>query len=441
MEAGKKRIGQLLIEHGYISPRQLEEALRVQQKKNDKICSILMDLGHLSEANFLEFLSSMPGMASIDLSSCEMAPELLETVRHELAHRLELVPIGRIGNVLTVAMVCPLDEKGQEELEEATGLKVRPVLCSRSAVVTTLDRYYGDFAEGEEQPGEAHTLSGLGEALKLHSVARLVAEIQELPTLPDIVNRVSQAANDPNSSAADLAEIIETDGSISAKLLKLANSPAFGFSRKISQIQHAIALLGFKETKLLVLSVVVLDYFAGNEEFDFRAYWNHAFACASLARLICRKMKTSEMETAFVAGLLHDVGKVALALKVPGKQKKAAMLCSEKGMTSLQAEEAVLGLTHAETGYLLGEHWFLPSNLTDAIRYHHSIEEDATHTELSAVVFLANIFCKMSPSALREMKGVDEDIRGVLNMLGLTEDIFLETLREYAETASDVVSL
>ncbi len=437
MEAGKKRIGELLIEQGYISQEQLEEALRIQPGKNEKLCSILIDLGHLSEAGFLEFLSSMPGMASIDLASCEMTTELLETVRHELAHRLELVPIGRIGNVLTVAMVCPLDEGGQEELEQSTGLKVRPVLCSRDAVVATLDRYYGDFDSEEAGKKKADDVSGLDAVLKLRRIARLVSEIDELPTLPDIVSRVTETANDPKSSAADLAGVIAPDGSISAKLLKLANSPAFGFSRKISQIQHAIALLGFKETKLLVLSVAVLDYFPEGEDFDFRAYWNHSFACATLARLISANLKTKEVEAAFVSGLLHDVGKLALAMKAPGKQKRVALLCTQENITMRQAEEAVLGLTHAEVGYLLGEHWLLPSDLTAAIRYHHSPEPEPHATDMSRVVRLANIFSKTTPSALREQSELDAETLEVLDLLGLSENAFLETLSEYAEISGD----
>ncbi len=260
MDSGKKRIGELLIEHGYISTDQLEEALHVQKSKDERIGNILMDLGYLSEAKFLEFLGSMPGTASIDLESCEMSGDILETVRHELAHRLELVPIGKLGNTLTVAMVCPLDKDGQKELEDSTGLKVRPVLCSRSAVVTTLERYYKDTEQEDDICQVADEVSGLEESLKLDGVARLVSEIEELPTLPDIVHKVSETVGDPDSSAADLAAVVATDGSISAKLLKLANSPAFGFSRKISQIQHAIALLGFDETKTLVMSVAALDF-------------------------------------------------------------------------------------------------------------------------------------------------------------------------------------
>ena len=433
----KKKIGELLIDHGYISSSQLEEALKAQGSKNQKICSILMDLGYLSEEGFLEFLSSIPGTASIKLSSCELSPAVLETVSYEMAHRLELVPIGKIGKVLTVAMVCPLDAVSRRELEQATGLTVRPVLCSRNAVIRSLERYYGTHQWAGDRIDKPVEDAGLQESLKLSGVARLIEEIEDLPTLPDIVQRVSETASDPNSSAADLADVIASDGSISARLLRLANAPAFGFSRQISQIRDAVALLGFNETKTLVTSVAVLGFLADGVDIDFRAYWNHSFACANLSRLIAKQLNVSEIETAFVAGLLHDVGKMALAMKLPGKQKKVAEMCAGGAMTTLKAEEAVFGLTHAEVGYLLGEHWLLPPTLTEAIRHHHAPAPEAHATAVALIVYLADIFSKVPASELMEEIELEEGIRDILDLLGLSEDGLRETLKDFSGIVSD----
>jgi putative nucleotidyltransferase with HDIG domain len=444
MKDERKLIGELLIEHGYISRNQLEEALEAQQSKNEKLCNILIDLGHLGEAGFLEFLSSMPGTASIELSSCELSPDILKTVPAELAHRLELVPIGTIGAVLTVAMVCPLDTVGRQELEHATGLKVRPVLCSRASVIPILEKYYGDHdteATEPQEPYEPAETQGLEESLKLSGVARLIEEIEDLPTLPDIVQRVSQIADNPDSSAADLAEAISTDGSISAKLLRLANSPAFGFSRQISQVKDAVTLLGFTETKTLVTSVAILGFLADDVDLDFRAYWNHSFTCATLSRLIAKRLKTGGVETAFVAGLLHDVGKMAVAMTLPGKQAKIAELCAAGDMTEIQAEEAALGLNHAEVGYQLGEHWLLPPDLTAAIRGHHTPEPEAKPTSIARVLYLADILCKLPPSRLESELDFDANIRDVLELLQLSEQDLNEALNDFAKIASDIPAL
>lgn len=434
---GRKRIGELLIERGYITPQQLEEGLAAQKKKRERICNILIDLGHLTEESFLEFLRITSDIGSVDLSGFEIERQVLDFIPSELASRLEAVPICKIGNLLTVAMVCPLDEDGRRELEDITGLKVRPVLCSRSAVRKTIDRYYERPAHGTAGEPVEDGLASLEGPMKLNRVARLVEEIDELPTLPDIVHVISSLINDPNSSAADLAKLISTDGSLSAKLLKLANSAAYGFTRKISEVQHAVALLGFNETQSLALSVKVFDYLIDNAELNFKDYWNHAFSCATLSRLLSLNLNSSKGEGAFVAGLLHDLGKVVVAMNVRGVKREIDSLCSE-GTTKLQAEEAVLGMAHTEVGYLLGEHWLLPQPLTSAIRYHHSPKLQPEPDTLSSIVFLANIFCKMDASELETQPPLSDDVREALHTARLSEKAFYKTLAIYSGIAPDI---
>ena len=143
------RIGKLLIELGYVTPAQMKEASEVREKEHKRIWDALMDLGYLSEENFLAFLGSMPGTASIELEHLDIAQDILNLIPKELALDLEAVPIGKIGDSLTVAMVCPIDEEGRNRLEEVTGLHVKTVLCSRSDVNRVLDQHYRDSVEIE----------------------------------------------------------------------------------------------------------------------------------------------------------------------------------------------------------------------------------------------------------------------------------------------------
>jgi HD-like signal output (HDOD) protein len=434
----KKRIGELLIENGYISPEQLEEALEIQKTKRQRICNILIDLGYLTEQSFSEFLSKISGIASIQLSNYEMQRDILDLIPRELAVRLEAIPIGKIGSLLTVAMVCPLDEAGRTELENTTGLRIRPVLCSRTAVYGAIDRYYEIPEETDQKYEVSDELSALEASLKLGGVAKLVEEIEELPTLPDILSVIASVVNDPTSSAADLAKVIASDSSLSAKILKFANSAAFGFSRKISNIQDAVTLLGFKETQELALSASVLDYLVDMAALDFKAYWNHSFTCATLTRLIALNLKSRETESTFVAGLLHDVGKLVLAMGMRDKQEQVNSLCSTDNMTRLEAEEKVLGLNHAEAGYLLGEHWLLPSTLTNAIRYHHIPELEPEPRSLAAIIFLANIFSKMDVSTLEANMVFPDSVLDVLQTLQIPETIVRTTIDIYSGIASDI---
>jgi HD-like signal output (HDOD) protein len=334
-------------------------------------------------------------------------------------------------------MACPLDEAGKRELERVTGFKIRALLCSRAAITTALQRYYpkpeavqaggsaGEKVEKKEYP------------IQIVEVAKLVEKIEDLPTLPEILNRVSAVVNDPKSSAADLAKVIATDGALSAKILKLANSPAYGFSRKITDIKHAVTMIGLRETQTLAISVSVFDQLKWGAESEFRAYWKHSLACATLARMISFNLRVGGMEAAVISGLLHDMGKLLLAREIRARRKEAARSYFSGEPMRPEEEADLLGITHAEAGYLLAEHWLLPSVVTNAVRYHHSLELEAAPGAPSIIVFLANIFCRTAQSELKKALSFDEKALKELKALEIPEEKFRNTLSSYADIDLD----
>jgi HD-like signal output (HDOD) protein len=434
----KKRIGELLIEGGWVTSEELKKALEIQKEKGDRIGNLLIDLGYLTEENFLDFLNSVSSTATVDLSACEIEPELIDLVPESLARRLELVPIGKIGKVLTVGMVYPLDEKGKQELEELTGLKIRAVVCSRTAVMHGLNRYYPQSkevsfeADSEEQPSDAQS------ALKLGAVAKLIEGIEELPTLPEIVGSVSAVLSDPKSSAKDVANAIAADTGLSGKILKLANSPAYGFSRQITGIADAVALIGFEETHHLVMSAAVFDQLSFRSDFEFRSYWKHSLACATLARLISANLKPGGMQSVFISGLLHDMGKVILARDIPESRKLVGVPYSSADRTRLRLEELAFGINHAEAGYLLAEHWLLPKVVADTVRHHHAPETEQAPKVPAGIVFLANIFCRMEPRRYADDVPFDKSIQETLNVLEMSEAALRASLRSYGDVIPDI---
>jgi HD-like signal output (HDOD) protein len=436
----KKKIGELLVEGGWVTAEELEEALAIQREKGDRIGNLLIDLGYLTEESFLDFLNTLSYTAAVDLSACEIEQELIDLVPEELARRLELVPVGKIGKVLTVGMVYPLDEKGKQELEHATGLKIRAVICSRTAVLHGLDRYYPRSEEvsvkvdSEEEPPDSNAASNL------ETVAKVIAGIEELPTLPEIVGRVSSVLNDPKSSAKDVANAIAADAALSGKMLKLANSPAYGFSRKITAITDAVALIGFEETHHLVMSAAVFDQLSFESDFEFKAYWTHSLSCATLAKLISTNLKPGGLQSAFISGLLHDMGKVILARDIPASQKLVGLPYSSADKTRLKLEEMAFGINHAEVGYLLAEHWLLPRVVADAVRYHHAPEIEHPPKVPSGIVFLANIFCRMEPGEFAEDVRFDDRILEILDALEMSEGALRSSLQSYSRVASEIPS-
>ncbi len=125
-------------------------------------------------------------------------------------------------------------------------------------------------------------------------------------------------------------------------------------------------------------------------------------------------------------------------MKMPGKLKRVAALGSNETMTRLQAEEKILGLTHAEVGYLLSERWLLPDTLTNAIRHHHSPGLEAESTALTGVIFLANIFSKTGTSEAESNGNFSDDVQDILEKLGVSENVFRQTLEVYSGLASDI---
>ena len=430
-------IGELLIEEGYVTPEQLKHAQAVQHETPKRLCNLLVELGYLKEDELLNFLCTTHKLASIDLQRYKIEHDVVELIPEQMAVSLEIMPIGAIRNILTVAAASPLDASEQEKLSETTGMKVKPVLCSRGAVLQAIEKYYRKLDE-IEMLFEFDTDPGMEDiSAKFCDITKLIGKIDELPSLPEILNVISSIADDPNSTASDLAEIISADAALSGRVLKLANSAAFGFSRTISSLKHAIALLGFRKIRTLALSACVLERMSDCAGFNMAAYRKHSLACAILSRLISRHMKSSADEIAFSAGLLHDMGKAGIAMTMPEKREQLSSLQTTGGMTDAEAEEEVLGIGHAEVGFLLGEHWLLPEEITQAIRYHHSPDLAQEPDGYSRIIHLSDFFCKMDLPTLSAMSSLEEDTVRILKELRISEPAFLKILHSYAEMISD----
>ncbi len=429
MDTQRKKIGALLVEQGYVTGEQVEKALEAQKTSHKRLGDVLIDLGFLTDHRFHEFLGTLEGMASVELDRYEISADIIKLIPKELARRYEAVPLGKMRNLLTVGMVCPLDETALATLDSTTGLKIKAVLCSRKAIYSALQRYYPRESRTNEQ--SAGSLPPV-EPTELLNARELMERVQELPTLPDIIQTVSAIVNDPKSSATDLAKLISTDAALSAKILKLANSPAYGFTRKVIDIRHAVALLGFRETQALALSISAFSYVRNGGSFDYRSHWNHSYACATLGKIIAANLSHEQQESAFVAGLLHDIGKAAFATNIFSNYRLRGN--SGKLLTS-ELDEEHLGISHAEFGFLLAEHWLLPSVLTHAIRYHHIPEHEQPPGGLAAVVYLANLFCDANRPAPAQN---DQVVTDVLDLLRIPPTLFSQVLEIYRDIASEI---
>ncbi|GEM_PF-640848 len=221
---------------------------------------------------------------------------------------------------------------------------------------------------------------------------------EELPETPHelLLGRIAQLislTDDPKSSARQVAQLISTDQALTAKILKVANSAFYGFPREISTVQLAIVVLGFEQVKNLSLSVAVLRRFSSGKEhrlFDRQRFWDHAIACGVAGRMLARKVHPRMEGEAFVAGVLHDIGKLILIEYFFDEFSEALELAEAEELTIVEAEEQVLGVTHSDIGGWLAEKWNLPPSLVSAIAFHHRPAELEEPDELVHFVHLAN---------------------------------------------------
>ncbi len=233
-------------------------------------------------------------------------------------------------------------------------------------------------------------------------------DVDALVSLPDVCIQVNRLAEDPSSSAVQMAQIISKDPNLTAQILKIANSPFYGFPTRVETITRAIAVIGTQDLRDLVLSASIIKVFSrhDNEIFDLSRYWRHSILTAFIARQLSNKTKTAVLakERLFIAGLLHDIGKLVMSMKVPEImriiQDRAA-----KGYEPYQdVEKLVFGLGHAEIGGELMRHWNLPKCLRSVAKYHHKPSRAKEYLLETCIVHIADAMARYLNVAASESR-------------------------------------
>lgn len=262
----------------------------------------------------------------------------------------------------------------------------------------------------------------------LQRIKKITESIIGLPTLPTVVSKMIDQVDSPRTSTAALARLISSDQALTAKVLKFANSAYYGFPREISTVNMAIVVLGFNAVKEMGLSLSVFDVFKktpSNEYFDVTLFWEHSVGTGVAARMLARTYKPTLAGEAFVAGLLHDVGKVILKQYFDPEFAAIIKAQNEKGITLEEAELATIETTHSQIGNWLAEKWNLPELICETIRCHHVPWEANNEPLFLACISIADYLChisKVGQSGRVQPPVLDPRIGEIFNQAGFQFD-------------------
>ena len=231
---------------------------------------------------------------------------------------------------------------------------------------------------------------------------RIISKLKDIKSFPQFVIETMKKLNDPESNAADVAKSLSRDEGLVLRILKLANSAAYGMSRNISNISEAIALLGYKSVSNIILAATVysaMDKGLSGYALDRGELWRHSLMVAYTSRHLANLTGKVSTEDAYVGGLLHDIGKVILNDYVRFGYGIIVKMVEEKHIPFTEAESQVLGFDHAMIGEILVERWEMPEGYRIAVAYHHKPnelpEDKLQYQPLLDVVTLANTICLM----------------------------------------------
>jgi HD-like signal output (HDOD) protein len=273
------------------------------------------------------------------------------------------------------------------------------------------------------------------------TIDQIVAKTTDLPTIPAAAIKVMRETQSSSSSAASVAKIIVTDQALSARVLRLANSAYYGLSRRIVDLPEAVVVLGMKSVKNLALVAgtypwmqrPVTGYCLGPAEM-----WRHAFGTAVASQIIARVSGKASEDVSFTAGLLHDLGKVALSVWIENKMGAILLYAGREEISFDEAERRVLGYDHCQVGYHLATNWNLPEELCEAALHHHTPSQATMHHGIVDCVHVGDYICSAmgfglgGDGMLYRFDETSLDRLGISsNQVDAVTDEFVEKFEEY----------
>lgn len=285
-----------------------------------------------------------------------------------------------------------------------------------------------------------HTLTHYNRmtTMEKNAIIDTLESIENLPTLPVIIQQIQKLITNPRSNMNQIATVISKDQAIASRVIRLVNSAFYGLRRRISSIQQAIVILGLNTVKNLTIGVSVIKTFNDQTQrsfFDREQFWLHSFCCASCAKLIATRLNRPEPEDYFIVGLLHDIGILIEDQFFHQNFSQIMKESQDEQRGFIGAENRIMGITHCEIGEYMSRKWKLPDFIAYTMRFHHnpSLAPREAHECFDKILLthIADIeiwrkgvgcFCKnfgqvFHPEADRFIKSKQVDITAILQQV------------------------
>ncbi|MCP4679569.1 MAG: HDOD domain-containing protein [Deltaproteobacteria bacterium] len=270
------------------------------------------------------------------------------------------------------------------------------------------------------------------------TIEMLVRRVGSVASPPIVYTRLNKAMKRPNSSLREIGEIVSEDAVLTARLLRLVNSSFYSLKNKVETVSKAILLLGTQELQDLVLGTTVLSMFENVPEnlVNMESFWRHSIACGIAAKEIAKQGRQLNLERFFVAGLLHDIGKLVIYMGASTSAQEVLARCSKDNELQHRVENDVLGYNHAQVGLALAKTWHLPDSYTKAIAFHHG--PWVAIPEIAAV-HIGDIIVNALQIGGSGEKFVQPLMSEAWKMLGVSEEAIPAIVRNIKQQVAEIV--
>lgn len=222
----------------------------------------------------------------------------------------------------------------------------------------------------------------------------LVGAVDDLPTIPVVATQVIQMLDDPDVSVEEIADLMLSDQVMTARVMKLINSPIYRPAQEITSLKRALVYLGLRHIRELALTTSLISAFdADSGAIELNSFWEHSFGVGMVSKVIAQKAGYLDLEKAYIAGIIHDLGEVFLSNYLREPFQEVLDKIKNHPIKLVDAEAEMLGTTHCEIGLCIARKWNFPEVYCEVISCHHNPLEASIDPVLCAIVNLSDLFC------------------------------------------------